>query len=130
VNVVDMMRAGVAYGGVNLICVCTKVWWKAVDEYAQNQAIIHEIGHKIGMVPDGLGKGPDKPATWYDNTKGHVGDHCFHGLSPNLVRYDGDIDDSKIRCVMYGAATKRSEFCSNCAPLVCKLDLNNGFEPL
>lgn len=130
VNTVDYMRAGIAYQGLNLICVCTEAWWKTIDEHEQNQVVVHELGHKIGMVPNGMGKGPDKPPTWYDNTKGHVGNHCFNGLPPNLARYDGDFDNRRIKCVMYGATSDKSDFCSSCAPIVCKVDLSDGWDPL
>lgn len=35
--------------------------------------IVHELGHQIGMVPDGSGKLPDRTVSFYDNPKGHVG---------------------------------------------------------
>jgi hypothetical protein len=130
VNVVDYMRGGMAYQGVNVICVCTMAWWKTIDEHVQNQVIVHELGHKIGMVPNGRGKGPDKPSTWYDDSKGHVGNHCFNGLPPNLANYAGDFDERQIKCVMYGASSNRSEFCANCSPIVCKVDISDGWEPL
>lgn len=130
VDTVEYMRAGVAFEGMNMVCVCTEVWWKPVDERDQNKTIIHELGHKIGMVPDGRRTNLDKPSTWYDDAKGHFGNHCFNGLSPNLPRYDGDVDDSKVKCVMFGAMTDKSAFCANCAPIVCKADLSDGWDPL
>jgi Mlc titration factor MtfA (ptsG expression regulator) len=47
---VDRMRAGLPFGGSNLICVCTKAWWKNKTGAQQNEVIIHEMDHKIGMV--------------------------------------------------------------------------------
>ncbi|MCC2954920.1 hypothetical protein LK542_04730 [Massilia sp. IC2-477] len=130
VHTVDYMRAGMAFSGVNVICVGTQAWWETIDEHEQNLTIIHELGHKIGMVPDGTGKWPDKPPTWYDNAKGHVGNHCFNGLPPNLTRYDGDVDGRRTKCVMFGASNGKTEFCTNCAPIVRKVDMSDGWEPL
>ncbi|NNG24989.1 hypothetical protein [Telluria aromaticivorans] len=130
VNVVDKMRAGMAFGGMNLICVCTMAWWETIEQTEQNQIIIHELGHKIGMVADGRRKLPDKPPTWYDNEKGHVGDHCFHGLPANRSRYDLNGDEKQSKCIMYGTTNGRSDFCINCAPIVRKLDISEGWDPL
>lgn len=130
VNVVDKMRGGLSFYSSNLICVCTQAWWTTVDEAVQNQIIVHELGHKIGMVAVGRGDLPDKPQTWYDEAKGHFGNHCFSGLSPNQKRYDSSDDLEKTKCVMYGTANQKSEFCINCAPVVRKLDFSNGWEPL
>jgi type VI secretion system secreted protein VgrG len=129
VNVVDRMRAGISFSGGNLICVCTKAWWSPVDAKMQNEVIVHELGHQMGMTADGEGKLPDKTASWYDNAKGHRGNHCFHGLSPTLARYDSDADGSLSKCVMYGATNGLSDFCINCAPAVRKVDLSDGWEP-
>ncbi|MBD8528854.1 MULTISPECIES: hypothetical protein [unclassified Massilia] len=129
VNIVDRMRAGISFSGGNLICVCTKAWWSTVDAKMQNEVIVHELGHKIGMAADGSGKLPDKTGSWYDDAKGHRGDHCFHGLSATQTRYDSDADLNLSKCVMYGAANGLSDFCVNCAPAVRKVDLSDGWEP-
>jgi hypothetical protein len=129
VNIVDRMRGGISFPGGNLICVCTKAWWSTVDAKMQNEVIIHELGHKMGMVADGSGKLPDRAVSWYDNAKGHRGNHCFYGLSATQARYDSDADLSGSNCVMYGAANNLSDFCVNCAPAVLKLDLSDGWNP-
>ena len=128
VNVVDKMRGGLSFYDCNLICVCTQAWWKTVDEALQNVIIVHELGHKIGMVSDGRRALPDKPPTWYDEAKGHFGNHCFSGLSPNQTSYGSDEDWEKAKCVMYGSTKQKSEFCSNCAPVVRKIDFSDGWE--
>jgi hypothetical protein len=127
VHVVDRMRAGLSFAGGNLICVCTKSWWKTKDTAAQNQVMVHELGHTFGMVANGSAKGPDKTVSWYDNSKGHVGDHCFHGNAAGQARYDAKSDSAKSKCVMYGATNGISAFCADCAPALRKVDLSAGW---
>jgi hypothetical protein len=129
VNIVDRMRGGISFYGGNLICVCTKAWWSTFGTKMQNEVIVHELGHKMGMAADGSRKLPDKTVSWYDDAKGHRGNHCFYGLSATQVRYDSSADLSRSKCVMYGATNDLSDFCVNCAPAVCKVDLSDGWDP-
>lgn len=121
VNWVNMMRAGVSAGRGNVVCICTRAWWKDTDTQSQNQTMIHELGHQLHMVADGSGIQPDKVATYYD-AKGHVGPHCHEGL-PVKADYSNDSGT----CVMFGATNGQSGFCPNCAPAVAKQDLSAGF---
>lgn len=130
VSWVDRMRAGLSFGGSNLICVCTKAWWQNKSSAQQNQVIIHEMGHKIGMVPDGSGDLPDKTDTFYDSTKGHVGEHCHHGIPAGQTRYDASGDAKLSDCVMYGATNGHSAFCEHCAEAAKKQDVNAGWPSL
>ncbi|CAM2011233.1 hypothetical protein [Acanthopleuribacter pedis] len=125
VNTVNRMRAGLSFGGGNLICVCTKAWWQVSSEADQNQVMIHELGHKIYMVVDGSGKQPDAVATQYDG-KGHVGSHCYFPLGV-LPSYGG-VGGSG--CVMFGATNGVSAFCVNCDPAVKKMDISDGWARL
>lgn len=129
VNVVQRMRGGLSFSSNNLICVCTKAWWKDTEEKMQNEVIIHELGHKLGMVSDGTGKLPDKIVSLYDYKKGHVGNHCFYGLSASQNNYGSRSDLFGSKCVMYGDANGKSDFCVNCAPAVLKADLTDGWRP-
>lgn len=124
VNVVDRMRGGLSFGGGNLVCICTKAWWRKKSATSMNSVAIHEIGHKVGMVSDGTGKLPDKVATHYKD-KGHVGDHCYFDLGV-LDTYSGV---SGNECVMYGSvgSSPPTAFCENCAPAVKKVDLTEGW---
>jgi hypothetical protein len=121
------MRGGLSFGGGNLICVCTVAWWSKESTSGQNETMIHEMGHKVGMVVKGTGKDPDKVATWYDNSKGHVGNHCHNGLPAAQKRYDNKGDGKKATCVMYGAGNGVSAFCGNCSPAVRKQDVSGGW---
>lgn len=127
---VDRMRAGLSFGGSNLICVCTKAWWKNKTSAQQNEVIIHEMGHQIGMVPGGTGKLPDKTDTFYDSTQGHVGTHCHHGIPAGQDRYDAAADATLSDCVMYGSTNSHSAFCEHCAVAAKKQDINSGWSAL
>ncbi len=127
VNWVNRMRGGLSFGGGNLICVCTRAWWQDESEASQNQVLIHEMGHKVGMTPSGTGKEPDKTATFYDNTKGHVGPHCHSGLPAAQARFDGAGDNAASTCVMYGATNGKTAFCNVCTPAIRKQDLSTGW---
>jgi hypothetical protein len=120
VNVVNRMRAGLSFGGGNLICVCTRAWWSAASQAEQNQVMIHEMGHKIGMVPNN--NDLDRLSNQYDNS-GHVGSHCHAGVSAR-TNYSGA---SGSTCVMFGSTNGRTAFCSDCAGAVKKQDISTGW---
>ncbi|HEY6642888.1 hypothetical protein [Povalibacter sp.] len=120
VNWVNRMRGGISLSG-NIVCVCTRAWWKNKSTGDQNQTMIHEIGHQLNMVADGTGKGPDRVSTQYSG-KGHVGSHCHHSLP-----VQADYGSASGSCVMFGATNGISAFCSNCAPAVLKQDLSAGW---
>ena len=127
VHVVDRMRGGLSFAGGNLICICTKAWWNTISTANQNATIVHELGHTFGMVANGGAKGPDKTASWYDSTKGHVGDHCFHGNAAGQPRYDRVEHNAAAQCVMYGAGIGKSAFCPDCVPSLRKVDFSDGW---
>jgi hypothetical protein len=127
VDWVNRMRGGLSFPNGNLICVCTRAWWKTESTADQVQVMIHEMGHKVGMVPDGTGVLPDKPATYYD-AKGHVGPHCHEGIPAGQAKYDSRADGNASKCVMYGATNGKTAFCAkNCAPVIKKVDLTAGW---
>jgi hypothetical protein len=126
VDWVDRMRGGLSFGEGNAVCICTRAWWLDRDAATQNQVLIHEVGHQVGMVASGTGRQPDRVSTHYDGRKGHVGDHCHHGIPPGQARYDRMVDLTAARCVMYGMTTSHTAFCSNCAPAVRKVDISHA----
>lgn len=121
VNWVNRMRGGVSKGG-NLIVVCTRAWWRTESTASQNQVMVHELGHKIGMVSPGTGKLPDKPAKHYTG-RGHRGDHCHQGIALATTFSS----TTGTTCVMFGATNGVSAFCSDCAPAVQKMDISDGW---
>jgi len=121
VNTVNRMRGGLSFGGGNLICVCTRAWWADSSEAEQNQVMIHEMGHKIGMVPTGTDL--DKTPKQYTG-KGHIGSHCHAGVGV-LADYGGSTASST--CVMFGATNGKSAFCADGAKAVKKQDLSTGW---
>ena len=126
VNYIDIMAGGTSYGA-NLISVCTRSWWTDKTTAGQNDIIVHEMGHKLGMATDGTGKKPDKIPTYYDSSKGHVGPHCHHGIPAGQARYDSSADLAASDCVMYGATNGKSAFCEHCAIAVRKQDVCDGW---
>jgi len=126
VNVVDRMRGGVALGGANQICVCTRSWWSNESESCQKCTVIHEIGHKVGMVANGSGILPDKVATHYSG-KGHAGDHCYKGCAAGATNYSTTANLNASQCVIFGSVNEKTAFCSNCEKAVKKLDINSGW---
>lgn len=122
INTLNYFRGGMSFGG-NLICVCTRSYWKNISTSKQNQIIVHEMGHKIGMVPTGSDKSlPEKPIKQYTG-KGHSGSHCHEGVGV-LASYSGV---SGSTCVMFGATNGISAFCGNCEEIVKKIDLSKGW---
>jgi hypothetical protein len=130
VSWVDRMRGGLSFKNTNVVCVCTKAWWQSKSGTQQNQVIIHEMGHKIGMVADASGIMPDKTTTFYDKSKGHVGSHCHHGIPVGQTRYDSAADAKKSDCVMYGATNGQSAFCEHCSQAAKKQDICAGWATL
>jgi hypothetical protein len=119
VNVVNRMRGGISLGG-NLICICTRSWWSTNSEADQNQTMIHEMGHKIGMVPNN--NDLDRLPNQYDNS-GHRGSHCHAGVSAR-ADYSGA---SGSTCVIFGETNGVTAFCSDCATAVKKQDIHTGW---
>ena len=126
VNWIDHMRGGLSLTTGNLVSICSRVWWTDVSDEEQNCVAIHEIGHRIGMVASGEKKLPDKPASYYLGG-GHVGDHCFKGAPAGAADYDTDAAAQAAQCVMFGAVNMKTAYCSDCSPVVKKLDLSQGW---
>ena len=123
VNWVKTMRAGLQFPKTNLVCVNTRSWFKDKATDVMNATLIHEMGHKFEMVPEGTGKQPDKTATMYTG-KGHVGPHCHQGFSASLSTYVGLKGNP---CVMFGITNGKTTFCTNCAPALKKQDFSEGW---
>lgn len=116
VKVVDRFRTGLSYNN-NLICIATRSEWEQRIDDDMKQTLVHEAGHKIGMVSNGKGKSPKKQTTHYYMR----GNHCNFNTNT---------------CVMYQSIhpSVSNRFCSVCNKSVAKLDLDAsqlpGFTPL
>ncbi len=115
---------------VNVIVIATRSGWQPVDANEMIGAIIHEMGHKIGMVPDGdshtnVQSDLDRITTWY-NQHQHHGPHCHQGVSTPLP---ADMRGQNGTCVMFGGTSDNgtNRFCDNCAQCVRKTDISHGF---
>ena len=120
VNWVNRMRAGLSIPGGNLVVICTRAWWRAESDADQNSTLVHELGHHLGMVPDGGGTGLDATPNQYTG-KGHVGSHCHTGV-PDQASYASAAGT----CVMFGASGNMA-FCPDCAKAACKVDVSKGW---
>ncbi|GAB4229322.1 MAG: hypothetical protein OHK0028_03360 [Deltaproteobacteria bacterium] len=141
-NVVDGFSGGLSYTEMNLIVICTKSWWEKERQHDMLQVIVHEMGHKIGMVANGAGTKPDKPAPdkpggFYSdreegkNYEGHRGPHCNVGCAYTQA---SDSWTGVPGCVMFGATScgaspSPATFCADCAKVVRKLDLDGSRLP-
>ncbi len=108
VPVVGEEAGGYAYSDSNLVVVATQnLDGSRASTGAIIDRLIHEFGHKIGMVPGGKDGGLDKQAT-YDDKRSRS--HC---------RDPG--------CIMYFTPNPKNHgagFCSYCLKSVRKLDLS------
>lgn len=88
--------------------------------------LVHEMGHKIGMVPGPQGSPVmDQQATYYDG-RGHSGGHCHHGVATPLPADLSTTGGIAPDCTMFGdtrAAT--SNYCPDCRASLRKLDLRS-----
>jgi len=124
INTVDRMRAGLSFGGSHTVALCTKAYWKNIADANQNQVLIHELGHQVGMVPNGFSKSKlNKGAYHYAHT--HVGDHCYNGCS-SAENLKSSLALRKSECVMFGATNNKPNFCTDCGRNVKKTDLSEG----
>ena len=112
VKTVLTFRTGISLGDNNAICVATRSWWAQRDNDKMKATLVHEAGHKIGMVPGGAVGGLDRQRSYYSRNGGH----CNHGHNT---------------CVMYGIITdeRDNRFCALCSRSVRKLDLDTWGRP-
>jgi hypothetical protein len=124
VNWVDRMRGGIALAGPTVV-VCTRGYWVDIPAASQNCVVVHELGHKFGMVPEGSGRSLDRHADQYTNS-GHIGSHCHTGTAA-AANYGGSVALAASTCVMFGTVNGRLAYCGACAPQVRKVDLGSGW---
>jgi hypothetical protein len=111
---------------------------KKIDAVGINGTMAHELGHAVhmvlsavyqapGLTDGGIGAARQKHGRWYDNARGHYGNHCANGIS------QADYDDAAKKmagrngdCVMYGAGWdgRPTTYCDRCVPFVNAADLS------
>lgn len=112
-------------GRSKLLLVCTRVNDQQRLAKVIVQNVIHELGHKLGLVPTGTETSLcdlDATPTSYE-AKGHQGPHCHQGLA----RLDSYAGLSGARCVMFGEDCASSDFCPACGEALKKMDLSAGW---
>lgn len=126
--------SGETFPDYKLIVLATERNGTAFSDHHVKVAIIHEIGHMIGMVHGGTGRRLDKPDpdTYYTG-RGHDGPHCSAGASYTAPAHEGDphVWTGNQTCVMYGAAMRDihsgpyspTTYCAGCSAVVRKIDL-------
>ena len=126
VNIVDSWAGGLAFTGYNMICVATRSNYKNIRGSQQTATLVHEMGHQVGLVPDG-GKKKLARGKYLYKGKGHQGPHCFYGCDDKQTDYDDPVQVKKARCVMFGKTTRYSDFCADCKKAARKVDLSKGW---
>ncbi len=107
IKTVLLFRTGVSLGDNNAICVATRSFWRQRADDKMKATLVHEAGHKVGMVPGGATGGLDRQGSYYRRNGGH----CNHAGNT---------------CVMYGIISNDRDihFCPVCSRSVRKLDLD------
>lgn len=128
--------SGETYPDYKLIVLATERDGTAFTDDHVKIAIIHEIGHMMGMVHDGRGRHLDKPNpdTYYSGQGQDDAPHCNTGATYTAPRRDGDphVWTGTQGCVMYGAARRDTTagpyspltYCAGCSAVVRKIDLS------
>jgi len=123
---------------LRLITCSRRPLWTDMPTNTQEYTWNHEVGHRFGMVAygnksaiAGHNRLPDGPSTLYGensgvNDKEHQGPHCEIGAN---FTASTKVWSGSPGCVMFGAngigsSHAPKEYCSNCAPIVRKLDLS------
>lgn len=144
VNIIAGFTNGFSWNprrGVNLITCARRTLWTDMPANTREYTWNHEVGHRFGMTAWGNSKYgnkalrdklPDGPPTLYGENRGvndktHSGPHCEKGASFDAVKKKWSGTPG---CVMFGAngtstAHSPNDYCSECAPIVRKVDLSS-----
>lgn len=131
VRLMESAAAGVAFPETNLLCVAALSPFEPVTMNYQQETLVHEIGHLIGMVPSGpewARSHPDEAEM--DSSKldkgpffySQMGNHCHFGLPASQAdpTHTG-------ACVMFGGDCQSIRYCVHCAKAVRKVDMSRGW---
>ncbi|MEX2208180.1 MAG: hypothetical protein WEF50_18300 [Myxococcota bacterium] len=122
-KMVNRFRTGLSLAN-NAVCVASRATWQNRPESQMKSTLVHELGHKVGMVPgrrDEHGSATNAQLAQQSTYYPLMGGHCNHGT--NI-------------CVMFGSihAGRQDVFCAICSPNVRRLDMDAssapGFAPI
>ncbi|MFO0757409.1 MAG: hypothetical protein U0359_13010 [Byssovorax sp.] len=120
---------GFSFNGINLITVADRAQWEDMPAATRDYTLNHEVGHKVGMTPDGTGRLPTKPSCFYTGQT-HQGPHCGKGATFSAAAQSWSGTPG---CVMFGAdgvyngatyTPAPATYCGECEPLLRKVDLS------
>jgi hypothetical protein len=124
VRLVNIVGMGLSLPTENLVTVASRsVDDSKVPSSVMAGILVHELGHKIGMVPGPQGDTTlDEQSSYYD-ARGHHGGHCRHP-APLMPMMNVNLNPAP-QCTMFGdIRTKTTKFCPICEVSVRKLDLS------
>ncbi|HET9958680.1 MAG TPA: hypothetical protein VFQ61_29505 [Polyangiaceae bacterium] len=131
ITIVDIEGMGLSLPTENLVTIASRFLdGSPVPAATMAAVMVHEIGHKIGMVPGPQGDHDlDRQSTYYDG-RGHSGPHCRHP-APLVPTYNSAAPLVPApTCTMFGdIRTNTTQFCTNCVRSVRKLDLDPDRKP-
>ncbi len=135
VHVVASWLNGLSFGKMGAIAVADRGRWTKRDADAKLQTLLHEMGHRFGLVASGnqttkrkKTHTPDAPGTYYDEytVKGttHRGAHCNLGATWDAGKKQWSGTPG---CVMFGESKKgrKDDLCGECAKTFRKADLSD-----
>ncbi|WP_447921876.1 type VI secretion system tip protein TssI/VgrG [Achromobacter aegrifaciens] len=131
VRLMESAAGGVAFPGTNILGVAAMSPWEPVTMDYQQQTLVHEIGHLIGMNPSGpewAQAHPDEAEM--DSSKldkgpyfySEFGNHCHFGLPASQAN-----PSNTGSCVMFGGDCVSIRYCASCAKAVRKVDMSHGW---
>ena len=104
----------------DLLAIATKLSSSDLTREEIARTIKHEIGHMLGLVPNG--EDLDRSQMWYSG-RGHSGNHCAYGVrQPGNQQLPDDMRGVGGDCVMFGGQGGNS-FCRRCERAVRKTNL-------
>ncbi|WP_454675423.1 type VI secretion system tip protein TssI/VgrG [Achromobacter pestifer] len=131
VKLMESAAGGVAFLGTNILGVAVRTPWQLATMQYQQETLVHEIGHLLGMTPSG----PDWAAAnddgeLYDASKldggryfySDAGNHCHFGLPASQAN-----SQNVGACVMFGGDCQSIRYCASCSDAVRKVDMSNGW---